>query len=534
MLASSTQAASSPSRRVAQRRREQLLAFLRSIHQDAQFVREVALQYRAVAGSRIPMVPNSRCGDWYVPTKELGGAGVERAYFKSTDGHTGQVAFSFARLNLHVAMLAATRGAVFVVDSTARGKAFPDALSRTVPTWCAVLNRCVERARGTEAWDPDGHGVLTFPPWVHESELDVVAASIDGWASKLAAIALATRTSGGLLAALCATLTKPLRPIWIGNGSTMEAESIPPPSELPFTPVVLVSASKQMDPTSAAHREAHSWPYIQGAGDDQEGWARGLRAAEWWAHADALLSTGSDDACAELIAAIVQQRRSASSTTSGATPFLLPPLDMSGGSRRSVAIASRGALLATLATAAASEVGRFSVVVDASPRCRSSDAASSSSDDGAVGRALRRVGAGLTGRVCFVRVPIAATKGGGDAATYWIATVLPTVLRAAVTAGSSNAPVLVVCGDGEQVSAAVAVAVLVARAALAPAAAAAGAAGVPPSKASVQRAQVELQMWHPAARPPRRLMKQLTRFFCSPAQSAGGGTPWASLFCERS
>ena len=113
MLASSTQAASSPSRRVAQRRREQLLAFLRSIHQDAQFVREVALQYRAVAGSRIPMVPNSRCGDWYVPTKELGGAGVERAYFKSTDGHTGQVAFSFARLNLHVAMLAATRGAVF-------------------------------------------------------------------------------------------------------------------------------------------------------------------------------------------------------------------------------------------------------------------------------------------------------------------------------------------------------------------------------------------------------------------------------------
>lgn len=28
-----------------------------------------------------------------------------------------------------------------VVDSTRRGKAMPDALSKTIPVWCAVINR---------------------------------------------------------------------------------------------------------------------------------------------------------------------------------------------------------------------------------------------------------------------------------------------------------------------------------------------------------------------------------------------------------
>jgi tRNA A64-2'-O-ribosylphosphate transferase len=41
------------------------------------------------------------------------------------------------------------------VDSTRRGKRMPDALSKTVPIWCAVINRCVgEGKRWTDSHLP--------------------------------------------------------------------------------------------------------------------------------------------------------------------------------------------------------------------------------------------------------------------------------------------------------------------------------------------------------------------------------------------
>lgn len=67
---------------------------LRSIQQDADFVETVAA---ALGGTR-PLVANERCGSWYIRLEEKGGS----AYFKSTDGHTGQWKFSTRRLNLHL------------------------------------------------------------------------------------------------------------------------------------------------------------------------------------------------------------------------------------------------------------------------------------------------------------------------------------------------------------------------------------------------------------------------------------------------
>lgn len=66
---------------------------LRSIQQDAGFVEEV----RRAFGQR-PLVANERCGSWYIRPEAKGGS----AYFKSTDGHTGQWKFSTRRLNLHL------------------------------------------------------------------------------------------------------------------------------------------------------------------------------------------------------------------------------------------------------------------------------------------------------------------------------------------------------------------------------------------------------------------------------------------------
>lgn len=70
---------------------------LRSVCEDADFVEGIAAA-GSRAGATRPLVANERCGSWYV-RPELKGAS---AYFKSTDGHTGQWKFSTRRLNLHL------------------------------------------------------------------------------------------------------------------------------------------------------------------------------------------------------------------------------------------------------------------------------------------------------------------------------------------------------------------------------------------------------------------------------------------------
>lgn len=66
---------------------------LHSIASDAAFVQHIA------STLNLPLIANERCGSWYIPsTSSKAGS----AYFKSTDGHFGQWAFSLRRLNLQV------------------------------------------------------------------------------------------------------------------------------------------------------------------------------------------------------------------------------------------------------------------------------------------------------------------------------------------------------------------------------------------------------------------------------------------------
>ncbi|CAN0417300.1 unnamed protein product, partial [Ectocarpus sp. 13 AM-2016] len=69
-----------------------------------------------------------RNGLWY--GKEWDGT----CYFKSTDGHSRRWAFSYTRLNIHLAAAAAAAGGCIVVDSTRAGKRFPDSFTATVRT----------------------------------------------------------------------------------------------------------------------------------------------------------------------------------------------------------------------------------------------------------------------------------------------------------------------------------------------------------------------------------------------------------------
>lgn len=60
----------------------------------------------------------------------------------------------------------------------------PDALSKTIPIWCAVINRAVAKRRGGQSaqWDT----ALYVPPnVVSGTEKSQIEARIEGWAEAL-------------------------------------------------------------------------------------------------------------------------------------------------------------------------------------------------------------------------------------------------------------------------------------------------------------------------------------------------------------
>ena len=330
---------------------------LRSCEADARFVGEVL---RGVpAYRRLLVAPNLRCGAWYRPA---GGWTLEPAHFKSTDGHTGHWAFSTSRLNLHVALAAAARGGAALVDATTRGKSFPDALTKTVPMWCAVLNaalrklateelaargqqqqqqqqqqqRCEVDAMGAGAervpdfpaagddWDVAVH----LPPWIPASEVAQIGARVDGWADELLAVC------GGLLAPLAAgprALRRPLRCLWVGQRSIIIKNVHHGGDEgglarLPFTPILCVSASmpvssgataatKALQAAGGADGAEDAWRYMPGAGDDEECFARlsgggALTASLFWENVDEILA-GDRAHCHDVVTRLVREHGSA-------------------------------------------------------------------------------------------------------------------------------------------------------------------------------------------------------------------------------
>ena len=135
----------------------------------------------------------------------------------------------------------------------------PDALSKTVPIWCAVINIALQ-LRHDHEWDNE----LYLPPnIVSPSERSQIIALIPGWAAALETSTLPLPD-----------LSKPLRPFFIHPATTS-----PPviPKDPPFTPIICVSASQWGDNTPTATRigsRTVGFDYVPGAGDDDELWAR--------------------------------------------------------------------------------------------------------------------------------------------------------------------------------------------------------------------------------------------------------------------
>ncbi|GAA5969139.1 hypothetical protein JCM11641_007481 [Rhodosporidiobolus odoratus] len=258
---------------------------LHSIEHDADFVHDEV----APAFPDFPVVANQRAGAWYVKPEEE----KAHAYFKSTDGHTGEHSFNLRRANLALLPLIKQRQGIILVDSTRRGKRFPDALSKTIPTWCAVLNRArvlllppdtANSIVPLETWQEEGK-LFTSPQAVGRSEHSQIEKKIEGWAQDLAKSAY-DRSS--LL-----MLERPLRPFFVSPASTLTA----PQSAASFTstyPVICCSASKLAEEADGMER-ARGFSYVQGSGDDHEAWSKGLTPTIFWKHATEILMAGREE-----------------------------------------------------------------------------------------------------------------------------------------------------------------------------------------------------------------------------------------------
>ncbi|KAF2093944.1 initiator tRNA phosphoribosyl transferase [Rhizodiscina lignyota] len=263
---------------------------LRSIQADASFVQEVAGAYG------LPLIANERCGSWYIPPERR----RERVYFKSTDGHAGTWAFSLRRLNLQLLEVIAEAGGCIIVDSTRRGKVMPDALSKTVPIWCAVLNRILfPQLR-------DAHALHTPPRCVSSSEHDQVKSLLSHFSDQLQGIKLDVE-------GLRKLIKKPLRPLWVTQDSSLPVE---PPQFTDFLPIILCTSSRRV-----AEGDVAADGYIQGAGDDNEGWSLGLSADVFWQNQTILLNASEDS-----LPALIQELMDGSSgphSVTAATPTLI-------------------------------------------------------------------------------------------------------------------------------------------------------------------------------------------------------------------
>lgn len=383
---------SEPLYKLQRRLRKQERGFrnrVRSLLRDAAFV-------DAVCRTRFPGVPiilNARAGNWYHP------APVAHSYFKSTDGHPGTWAFALTRLNLHVASLAASARGAVIVDASQSHKRFPDALSRTVPLWAAVINHVVLETPLKAA--------LLVPFSISPSERDSMVA-----AAAHAVAVMSPETRATIVKELAPVLTVPLRCVWLdqtalgvapvdgdsafacsdSDDDDAAGRSAALPARVPFNaadcsteahfravaaagdravavalcrgeghdassaakvasapraapsdhiPLILLSASTPAPSQTDACSAREGWTYLPGAGDDHEAWARGLTPEMFWRLLPELLAC-DDDADVDALIARSSSDASAGGAGSGSAG-VSPTAGVAGAAGNSGAAGSRGA-----------------------------------------------------------------------------------------------------------------------------------------------------------------------------------------------
>jgi tRNA A64-2'-O-ribosylphosphate transferase len=161
----------------------------------------------------------------------------------------------------------------------------PDALMKTIPIWCAVFNRLLFPD------DEEAGRLYTPPKSVSANEHAQIEQRIPGFVQELKKLQLNVPD-------IQTKIHKPLRPLWITRDSELPME---PPRFDDFHPILLCTASRRV-----VGAEISEGGYIQGAGDDAEGWSQGLTPPIFWRHRHELMSTNEDE-LPELIASYLKE-----------------------------------------------------------------------------------------------------------------------------------------------------------------------------------------------------------------------------------
>ena len=171
---------------------------------------------------------------------------------------------------------------------------FPDALSKTVPIWCAVVNTAVALYRADAGMgDGDAPG-LELPAWVPEAEVSQIEARIDVWAMQL--------LDAGVdeFGTLAKEMTAPLACVWAHPSHT----TLPEVCQLRQGRAVIVLASASIHESRArrtlvledgSEETMLPFDYVAGAADDEESWAMGLTPGLMWANYRDILLGDEDE-----------------------------------------------------------------------------------------------------------------------------------------------------------------------------------------------------------------------------------------------
>jgi tRNA A64-2'-O-ribosylphosphate transferase len=178
----------------------------------------------------------------------------------------------------------------------------PDALSKTIPIWCSVINRFLFQDR------PEWHQLYAPPQVVSDTEQAQISARLPSFVTSLQALSLSKDNFKALV-------SKPLRPIWITPDSSLsETDRI----FEDFHPVICCTVSRRI-----TGGEVSGENYIQGAGDDTENWAHGLTPSIFWSNQEALLSTPEYD-LPDLIETLLQRNTESQAGHSASLRCLKP------------------------------------------------------------------------------------------------------------------------------------------------------------------------------------------------------------------
>ncbi|KAE8210329.1 hypothetical protein CF327_g5777 [Tilletia walkeri] len=177
-----------------------------------------------------------------------------------------------------------------IVDSTRSGKTMPDALSKTIPIWCAVLNRASALSHPESGADrvKDSDSLVTPERLVSRSEHEQMDSRVDLWAKALMESDLSVPRLHGSLRPFFVTTDTDLDGLAEEISASKAQEPPGRPRTGSFIPVILLSAShapSQADLSSSSPRldnRGLDYDYVQGSGDDEENWSEGLTPFLFW------------------------------------------------------------------------------------------------------------------------------------------------------------------------------------------------------------------------------------------------------------